>query len=185
MNRWIKLPLASAASMLALALFAAPAHADEPAAPAAPAVPAANVDHPAAAPVTKPFKSFALEANPLAATLGRYSIQGEWLPTEHHAIVLNPYFNHASSDGPNSLYTESFTGFGAELGYRYYTGSSGANGFFIGPSVIAATYSSSTSGAIVNGGGDVSFTSIGGAVDFGGQWIIDPGVVVGFGAGLQ
>src|SRR5438477_10623067 len=113
MNRSIKLSLASFASALAFALVAAPAHADE-----APA----NTDKPAAPAQEKQFKPFAVEANPLAATLGRYSIQGEWLPAEHHAIVLNPFFEHTSTD--IGSYSETFSGFGGEVGYRYYTGSS-------------------------------------------------------------
>jgi hypothetical protein len=132
------------------------------------------------------FKSIALEANPLAAAIGRYSIQAEWLPAVHHAIVLNPHFDHVSTDisestnGASVSYSEAFTGFGSELGYRFYTGEKGANGFYVGPSLLVAHYSASADGLP-----STSFNSIGAAVDAGGQWILGPGVVVGFGFGLQ
>jgi hypothetical protein len=161
------------------------ARADEVAPPVAPAATAQQDRALNEAP--KPaFKPFSLELNPLAAAIGRYSIQGEWLPAAHHAIVLNPHFDHVSADisesnnGASVSYSEGFTGFGSELGYRFYTGEKGANGFYVGPSVLAAHYSASAEGLP-----STSFNSIGAAVDAGGQWILGPGIVVGFGFGLQ
>jgi hypothetical protein len=174
----IKLSLASFASALAIAFVAAPAHADE-AAPAPQEKPAAPAE-------SSSFKSFAVEANPLGATIGHYSLQAEWLPAQHHAVVLNPHFDHTSTEvsvgigNETAKYTEGFTGFGAELGYRYYTGKNGAEGFFVGPSILVASYTPS----VGDKSGD-SFTSIGAAVDFGGQWILGPGIVLGVGGGLQ
>jgi hypothetical protein len=75
----------------------------------------------------------------------------------------------------NDVEVGSLTGFGGELGSRFYTGSKGATGFFAGPSVLFASCSSSP----VRGGASQSFTSLGGAVDIGGQFIIGPGVVLG------
>jgi len=188
MNRACKLSLASFASVLALSLASTSAFAaeNEPAPAPAPAAAAPTADRSTDQPAPKPFKSFAVELNPLAAAIGRYSLQAEWLPAEHHAIVVNPHFDHVSADVSQSLngtslsYSESFTGFGGELGYRFYTGSKGANGFFAGPSIVVAKYSTS-----IGDQSGSSFTSVGGAFDVGGQWIIGPGVVVGFGAGLQ
>jgi hypothetical protein len=100
--------------------------------------------------------------------------------------VLNPHFDHVSANvsesinGTSASYSEGFTGFGGELGYRFYTGEKGANGFYVGPSLLVARYSTS-----VGGQSGESFSSIGAAVDAGGQWVIGPGVVVGFGFGLQ
>jgi hypothetical protein len=109
----------------------------------------------------------------------------EWLPATHHAIVLNPHLDHTSatvSAGTSSL-SDSFTGFGGEVGYRYYTGTRGPTGFFVGPSLLVAHYTASDDEP--SGKTSTSFSSIGGAVDVGGQWMIGPGVVVGFGFGLQ
>jgi hypothetical protein len=174
----MKLSLVALGAAMALLTSTGAARADET------PPPQTSPDQSAGTPEAKPFKSWSLELNPLAATIGRYSIQAEWLPMEHHAIVLNPHFDHTSSTvgGSDGLpsYTESFTGFGGELGYRFYTGSRGANGFFVGPSFLLANYSPS-----VGGQSGPSFTSVGGAVDIGGQFIVGPGIVIGGGFGLQ
>jgi hypothetical protein len=186
MNTKSALSLASLGATLMVSLFSSSsARADEPPAQAAAPAPAQQ-DRPLDAPTKPAFKSFALEVNPLAATIGRYSIQAEWLPAAHHAIVLNPHIDHVGATITetttlgNVSYDEGFTGFGSELGYRFYTGEKGANGFFVGPSVMVAHYSTS-----VGGQSGASFSSIGAAVDAGGQFIVGPGVVIGFGAGLQ
>jgi hypothetical protein len=154
---------------------------------APPAARSAEVDRAPALVTNEPaIKHLALELNPLAATIGRYSAQVEYLPVAHHALVLNPHFDHVTADVEQSSndvkvkYEQSFTGFGGEVGYRFYTGEKGANGFYIGPSFLFGTYSTSA--------GDVSgpsFTTFGGAIDIGGQAIVGPGIVIGGGFGLQ
>ncbi len=135
------------------------------------------------------FHPLAIEAYPLAATIGRYSLGVEYLPARHHAFVLNPHFDHvnatvsSSINGVKSSYSEGFTGGGAELGYRFYTGDHGANGFYIGPSFLFGAYS--TSASIGSSSVSTSFTSIGGALDIGGQALIAKHVVLGGGFGLQ
>jgi hypothetical protein len=171
-------------------LLASPgvAHADEPTAAPAPAAaapaeapqPSAEADH----------KHFSLELNPLGIAIGRYSIQGEWLPVAHHALTLNPFFAHAPvtvSVNGQDVDAGALNGFGGELGYRFYTGSKGPNGFYIGPSAIFASYSQSApSGAAPSGSaGSDSFLSYGGAIDLGGQAVVGPGIVVGGGFGIQ
>ncbi len=139
-------------------------------------------------PEPKSLKTIGLELNPLAATIGRYSVQVEWMPLLHHAIVLNPHFDHVSADVTSGAgtYSEGFTGFGGELGYRFYTGQKGLNGFFVGPSFLFGTYSAS---ADVSGPGvssnSTSFTTVGAALDVGGQAVIGPGILIGGGFGLQ
>ena len=128
--------------------------------------------------------------NPLGLAIGRYSISGEDLVAKHHAITLNPFYTHApvtatvngkESDGG------ALNGFGGELGYRFYTGGKGPNGFFVGPSVLFASFSQSApAGAGAAGSkGSQSFTSVGGAIDVGGQGVIGPGIIIGGGFGLQ
>ncbi len=169
-----------------LAFTAGEARADDahpvtsaPAAPAAPAEkPQADADEPE-------LKRISLELNPLAFAIGRYGVNGEYMLARHHAVVLNPFYAHAavtSTLNGKELDGGSLSGFGGEAGYRFYTGSKGANGFFVGPSVLFATYSQS--GGLANAPSQ-SFTSVGGALDVGGQFIIGPGVVVGFGGGVQ
>jgi hypothetical protein len=161
-----------------LAFTAGEARADD--AHPAPAPPAAAAEKPQADDDSPDLKRISLELNPLGLAVGRYSIQGEYMLARHHAVTLNPFFT-STSIKVNDVEVGSLTGFGGELGYRFYTGSKGANGFFAGPSVLFASYSSSA----VGGGSSQSFTALGGAVDIGGQFIIGPGVVLGFGGGLQ
>jgi hypothetical protein len=135
------------------------------------------------------LKQYVIEVNPLATIIGRWSIQGEYLPAVHHAITLNPFYTHAgvaASANGTGVDLGSLSGFGGELGYRFYTGRKGPNGFFVGPSFLFASYSAS-GGVNLDGstGGSSSFTSVGGAIDIGGQGVIGPGVVVGGGFGLQ
>jgi hypothetical protein len=130
-----------------------------------------------------PLKQFAIELNPLATIIGRYSIQGEYLPAVHHALTLNPFYTHAAATATvngTEVDLGSLSGFGGELGYRFYTGQKGPNGFYVGPSFLMASYSQSYSGQSSD-----SFTSIGGAIDFGGQGVVGPGIVIGGGFGLQ
>ena len=112
--------------------------------------------------------------------IGRYSISGEYMLARHHAVTLSPFFT-STSVKVNDKEIGSLSGFGGELGYRFYTGSRGANGFFVGPSVLFASYNSES----VVGNTSQSFTAMGGALDIGGQFLIGPGVVIGFGGGLQ
>lgn len=169
-----------------LAVTAGEARADEPAAPAAAPPPAAAAPAGAAEKTTadddddKDLKRISLELNPVGIGIGRYSIQGEYMLARHHAVTLNPFFT-STSIKVNDVEVGSLSGFGGELGYRFYTGDKGANGFFVGPSVLFASYSSEA----IGGASSQSFTALGGAVDLGGQFIIGPGIVLGVGGGLQ
>jgi len=135
-------------------------------------------------------RSFAIAANPLGVLIGRYSLQAEYLPVAHHAFTLSPFFTHVpvtfTSDG-RELDAGSLTGFGGELGYRFYTSRKGPAGFFVGPSLLFASYSASApSGSQPSGSeGSGSFLAYGGAIDLGGQAVVGPGVVIGGGFGLQ
>jgi hypothetical protein len=167
---------------LALA-FAVPslALADEPARASAPAAPAA-AEKPQKVDDDADMKRFAIAANPLGIAIGRYSIQGEYLLARHHAVTLNPFFAYAPVE-INGVDGGSLTGFGGELGYRFYSGK-GPTGFFAGPSFIFASYSQSAPSNVPNASSD-SFTAVGGAVDIGGQAVVGPGIVLGGGFGLQ
>jgi len=141
-----------------------------------------------------PMKHVAIEANPFGLLIGHYSAQLELMPWRHHAFVINPHFDHVSSDvstsggGTTATYTEAFTGFGTELGYRFYTGKTGMTGFYIGPSVLLGTYTASADSAFTGSGSQsssISFQQVGGALDIGGQAVVGPGIVIGAGFGLQ
>lgn len=141
-----------------------------------------------------PMKHIAIEANPFGILIGHYSAQLELMPWRHSAFIINPHFDHVSSDisssdgaGNSVSYSESFTGFGTELGYRFYTGKTGMTGFYFGPSVLLGTYTASADSALSTTGqsSSISFQQIGGALDIGGQAVVGPGVVIGAGFGLQ
>ena len=186
MRRLLSVLAASAVFSFGLLAFTAgEARADD--AHPAPAAPAAAAEKPQADDDSPELKHLSLELNPLGFAIGRYSIQGEYMLARHHAVTLNPFYAHAPvtvTVGGKDVDAGSLNGFGGELGYRFYTGSKGANGFFVGPSVLFASYSQSGGVGAGTASSD-SFTSVGGALDVGGQFIIGPGVVLGFGGGLQ
>ena len=132
----------------------------------------------ASRPRTVPFKSLSLTANPLAIIVARGSLNVEYLPAVHHAIALTPYVDaeigpwclfSCSGSEPNIRDGET----GVELGYRFYGGHKGANGFYVGPSLIL--------------GYNISFPSlvVGGAIDIGAQHIFDNGFTIGAGGGFM
>lgn len=167
-----------------LAFTAGDARADEPS--SQPAAAAATGEKPQPKDDADEVKHFSVELNPLGIAIGRYSLQGEYMLAKHHAVTLNPFFNHTPityTVNGKDIDGGALNGFGGEAGYRFYTGSKGANGFFIGPSVLFGSYTADPPGD--SGGKSQSFTSIGGAVDLGGQAIIGPGIVIGAGAGVQ
>ncbi len=127
-------------------------------------------------------KRVSLTLNPLGLIISRYSFQIEVLPAAHHALTLSPFYTSvdAKTNGAN---LGSFSGYGAELGYRYYSSAKGPEGFFIGPSFLFSSYKQ-TSITTANAP-EKSFTAIGGAIDLGGQGVIGPGIVLGAGFGLQ
>jgi hypothetical protein len=179
MRRLLSVLASSAVLSVGLVTFTAgDARADETARPAP--APAAAAEKPQAADEDGDLKRISLELNPLGVAIGRYSIQGEYMLARHHAVTLSPFYT-STSVKVNDTEVGSLSGFGGELGYRFYTGSHGANGFFVGPSVLFASYKSES----ILGNTSQSFTAMGGALDVGGQFLIGPGVVVGFGGGLQ
>jgi hypothetical protein len=174
------LTLASLAATMSLAGGAA---AESPAKPLA-YVPAAQPVDTAPDKAEDDYKHVTLQANPLSAIIGRYGIDVAYLPALHHGIVINPFYSHVSVEATNAngatVAGWSLSGFGGEVGYRFYSGERGANGFYVGPSFIFASYKQSVTGA-----DSLSFTNMGAALDVGGQAIIGGGFTIGGGFGLQ
>jgi hypothetical protein len=129
-----------------------------------------------------PYREIAVALNPLGLAIGRVSFDVVWAPIVHHAIVVSPHFQSVGGDvfvGPGVRTQQTFSGFGGELGYRFYTGSRGMNGFFVGPSLLFGGYTASLPGS------DVTFTDFGVAFDAGVQTFLWDDITVGAGAGLQ
>lgn len=91
-----------------------------PHAPRSPPRPLASAGGPASADALDEgvrFESVAVEGNPLGLAIGRYSADLEYLPVPHHALHLTPLAYYALPGTGDRL-----TGFGAEVGYRWYSG---------------------------------------------------------------
>lgn len=140
-------------------------------------------------------KQFAITTNPLNLIINRYGLNFEYQPTLHHGVIVSPHYDHVNADISTTAYDlnsgttqsvtykDSFSGFGAEIGYRFYSGNRGFNGFFAGPSLLLATYT--TSGTILGQSASSSFSSIGWAWEVGGQAQLGGGFIIGGGGGMQ
>lgn len=129
------------------------------------------------------YNPFAIEWSPLGIISGgRLSLNLEWAPVTHNVIVVSPHIVRTSVDiatDSDTTAQHTFTGFGGELGYRYYTGRRGMNGVFIGPSFIAGVYNGSLPA------GDQAFTDVGIALDVGVHEIVWNHLVIGGGVGVE
>ncbi len=150
------------------------------------AVPATVVQQPKPEPT-----HFAISTNPFNLYIGRYGINFEYQPVLHHGLIVSPHYDHVNADmtgtdinGNSTTYKDSFSGYGAELGYRFYSGEKGFNGFFASPSLLLASYKASGVPLLGVTSGDVSFTSVGWAWEVGGQGQIG-NFIIGGGGGLQ
>jgi hypothetical protein len=129
------------------------------------------------------FKSVALEGNPLAILVGRYSVDLEYLPFAHHALHVTPFGYYALPGVSDQL-----TGFGGEVGYRWYSGTHGPEGFFAGASFVAGELEyrhNATVAGPLDSSDDTTFVELGGAVDAGYQILLLGNLAVGVGAGAQ
>jgi hypothetical protein len=130
-----------------------------------------------------PFKSVALQANPLGLIIGRYSADLEYLPVPHHALHFTPVGYFALP-----AVSDELTGFGAEMGYRWYSGLYGPHGFFLGASFIALSLQyihGALPGVPLDAPQDTSFVQLGGAIDAGYQVVILGNLAVGAGVGVE
>jgi hypothetical protein len=130
-----------------------------------------------------PFKSVALQGNPLGLAVGRYSADLEYLPVPHHALHLTPVGYFALPGVADEL-----IGGGVEMGYRWYSGLNGPHGFFVGASFIALSLTyihGALPGVPLDAPEDTSFVELGGALDAGFQMIVLGNFAAGAGLGAQ
>ena len=138
----------------------------------------------------RPYRPLTIEWNPLAlVTIGKLSANAVLVPIDHHALVLNLFYA-STSTAPISIFDDSgqstalpkqtFYGFGGELGYRYYSGKGGARGFFLGPSLVLASFTASA-----GNGTKTPYAEYGLAADAGYEALIADRVAVSLGGGLQ
>jgi hypothetical protein len=137
-----------------------------------------------------PRRVVAIEWNPLALlVIGKVSANVVVVPTDHHALVLSPFYASTStapitwmdaSGGSTPLLKQTFSGFGGEIGYRYYFGEGGPRGFFVGPSLMLASIT-----ATAGDEGKTQFLDYGLAADAGCEALLADKVAISLGGGLQ
>ncbi len=143
-----------------------------------------------------PHRLVVVEWNPLALlAISKLSANVIVTPDDHHALVLNPFYASTTTapiaifddtslqagGGPvATLPKQKFSGFGIELGYRYYWGEGGPRGFFVGPSLILGSFT-----AAAQDGSKTSYLDYGLAGDAGYQMLVADRVALSLGAGAQ
>jgi hypothetical protein len=133
------------------------------------------------------LRPFTVLGDATAIINAHFAIEGQFVPWMHHAIRLAPFC--ALGDTHLWFVTEAADdrielSCGAEIGYRYYTGERGANGFFVGPSLILAhTHIEAGTDSANTPVGPVDYVYGGPALDVGVQGITEQGFTVGGGAG--
>lgn len=166
--------------MLVTLGVASVAHADPP-----PPVDVAIHDAP------PPRRLLSVEWNPVSAVVyGKWGANAALVPVDHHALVVSPFY---ASNTTKPIYVpdnqgnlsiqlpvQTFSGFGGEIGYRYYMGHGGPRGFFAGPSLVIAAMT-----ATAQNGDKTSYFDYGLAVDAGYEVLVADDVALSFGAGAQ
>lgn len=156
----------------------------------------------------EPRRWFTITINPLAVAAARYGGNIEFVPLRHHAFIASGYLQTfpvaliRDITARPELADNTPTAFGGELGYRYYTGRSGADGFFIGPSFVmmplaylrlqpnalsrVATQRSveGIERALEGSVEAVPYQTFGAALDIGGQLVTSSGFTIGGGIGI-
>jgi len=147
-----------------------------------------------------PHRMFTVEWNPLALIIERFSLNVVFVPVDHHALILSPFYTWSSTtpyatgidasgsglmDANGMPYTlnvlsQTFKGFGGELGYRYYFDRGGPRGFFLGPSFLLAAIT-----ATAGNGSETSFADLGFAADAGYEALLADCIAVSVGGGVQ
>jgi hypothetical protein len=142
-----------------------------------------------------PHRILVLEWNPLPLIIGKLSVNAVIAPGDHHALVLTPFYvstttvpvavascADAACDQSTStqLPKQTFSGIGAEIGYRYYTGLGGPRGFFAGPSLIFGVMN-----AKPQVGDSLGYLDLGLAADVGYEMLVNDKLAITLGGGVQ
>jgi hypothetical protein len=139
---------------------------------------------------TPPRRIVSIEWNPLPlVAIDKLSANVIVVPLDHHALVLSPFYVSTTTapiyvfddaGNPTQLPEQKFTGFGGELGYRYYAGEGGPRGFFVGPSVLVGSFD-----ATAQDGTKTPFLDLGLVADAGYQILLAERVALSLGGGVQ
>ena len=136
-----------------------------------------------------PRRFLTIEDNPFPLLIGKRSANVVIAPLNHHALVLSPSYVSVETapiyifddtGNPTQLPKQKFSGWGGELGYRYYFGEGGPRGFFLGPSFMLSSLT-----AQAQDGSKTRFLLYGIAGDIGYQTLLWDSVTLSLGAGVQ
>lgn len=162
--------------------------------PPPPVVPASAAPDQPIVPRVAVAKRFSIELNPLPVIAGRYGANVEYALARHHVVTASAFYQAFTPATlkvimPSEVNTSGGANgrLGGELGYRFYTGTRGANGFFAGASAVAMPLALPRLKSDANGFSTdvVSFETFGGALDVGAQAIFDSGLTIGGGLGVM
>jgi hypothetical protein len=150
------------------------------------------------------MRHFTLTWNPFTLFAVRAQLSFEALLTDHHAIELVGFYGATRTNevylplksDPSQLdtshehaYTTLFQAVGGEIGYRWYSGTGGPRGLYVGPSFllahVTATPAEGAGTTSERDGATIPYWNLGGAIDVGWQAIFADRWVVGLGAGLM
>lgn len=136
-----------------------------------------------------PRRVLAIEYSPLPFLIGKLSANVIITPISHHAIVISPSYVSVETapiyvfddtGQATQLPKQKFSGFGGELGYRYYLGERGPRGFFFGPSLMLSSLI-----AQAQDNSKTRFLHYGIAADLGYQALLWDSVALSIGGGVQ
>ncbi len=127
---------------------------------------------------SRPASRHVLVANLLATLIGRFGVDYAFLPVAHHALQVGGHVQLLPPLGR----TDEVTGFGGELGYRFYSGRSGPSGLFVGASGLLGRYHWIEGGDEAHQGTN---TRYGVAVDAGYSLFAGKNFVFALGAGVE
>lgn len=135
-------------------------------------------------------RPIALTINPLAFVIQRYGANVEYSFLPHHVAVASGYVQSVPVEmvrpfvpaGVEIRDRATSPSLGGELGYRLYSGRTGANGLFIGGSFVAMPVAYPRLASLTTVELERMY-AFGGAVDVGAQVITSFGLTIGGGLG--
>jgi hypothetical protein len=147
--------------------------------------------HPVAPAATASHKVVTVTVNPLGFAFERYGMNLELVPFRHHALVASgflqgiPTWLVKDATGHQDINARHGSKPGGEVGYRLYSGSKGADGVFIGGSFVSMPLAYPRLAADNSSADMARISSMGGAIDIGGQKVTNSGFTIGGGIGAM
>jgi hypothetical protein len=132
----------------------------------------------------------AVTINPLGLAVERYGANVEVSPFPHHVLIGSlysqgiPMWLVRSVSGRDEVHAAGAS-LGGELGYRLYSGRSGADGLFVGPSFVSMPLAYPRLANDLASADLVRFNSVGAAFDIGVQKVTSSGFTIGGGVGVM